>query len=116
MTYPFGETVVQIPRRKSGRNGLNNDVYVDGAPITYQNIAVWPRDGNSTSANEDTYGAERVIIGLGISLPPGSQVSAEDRFQVRGETYEVDGDPQEYRSPFTGWNPGLPLSLTRVTG
>jgi hypothetical protein len=48
--------------------------------------------------------------------PFGSDVLAGDRLVVRGKTYDVDGDPADWCSPFTGWEPGMVIPLTRTAG
>jgi hypothetical protein len=30
--------------------------------------------------------------------------------------YEIDGEPGEWRSPFSGWHPGIEVAVTRVEG
>lgn len=51
-----------------------------------------------------------------VYAPPESDILAGDRLVVRGDTYEVQGHPQDWRSPFTGWRPGLVVPLERVEG
>src|SRR5690606_26282497 len=61
-------------------------------------------------------GAGRIAVTSGVTLyvPPGADVLPSDRFEVRGVEYEVDGEPAVWRSPFTGWEPGREVVLTRV--
>lgn len=73
--------------------------------------AVAPRASTETTADGD-----RVIIGLTVYLPPGTAVTSKQRVVVRGETYEVVGEPGEWRSPYTGWAPGTEIALQRVEG
>jgi len=37
---------------------------------------------------------------------------------VRGDSsvWEVDGEPGDWLTPFTGWHPGLAIAVKRVTG
>lgn len=51
-----------------------------------------------------------------VYAPTGSDVLASDRLVVRGVTYEVDGRPEDWRSPFTGWQPGLVIPLKASEG
>lgn len=46
----------------------------------------------------------------------GADVRAGDRLTVRGRTWDVDGDPAEYRSPFSGWEAGMVVKLKAVSG
>lgn len=51
-----------------------------------------------------------------VYAPAGSDIAAADRVVVRGVTYEVDGNPALWRSPFTGWEPGLVVALKSSEG
>jgi len=111
-----GETVTQIKRMVTGdEDALGNDVYAE-TPVEVRNVGIAPRDANGTGGNEDVQGRDTVTVGLTLLMPPGSQVSAVDRFIVRGELWEVYGQPETIINSFTGWNPGLPVAIGRVTG
>jgi hypothetical protein len=51
-----------------------------------------------------------------VYLPAGTVVGAIDAVQVAGQTYEVDGSPNDWQHPLTGWRPGVEVRLKRVTG
>lgn len=51
-----------------------------------------------------------------VYAPFGSDVLSGDRIVVRGKTYDVDGEPADWRSPFSGWSPGMVIVLKRVEG
>ena len=51
-----------------------------------------------------------------VYAPAGSDIVASDRLVVRGVVYEVDGDVAVWRSPFTGWEPGVVVPLKRSEG
>lgn len=51
-----------------------------------------------------------------VYAPTGSDVLPGDRLVVRGKTYDVDGQPADWRSPFTGWEPGLVIALKLTEG
>lgn len=117
MTFPFGETVTHLDGTASvTQDDLGNDVRSFPVKATYSKVPVAPRDGGGTSSNELVQGQDMVVIGLTIYVPDRVVVDAQDRFMVRGEEFEVQGDPQFYQSPFTGWRPGSPVALQRVTG
>lgn len=61
-------------------------------------------------------GRNAVITRPEVYAPADADVLSGDRLVVRGLTYEVQGDPADWRSPFTGWNPGLVIALERVSG
>lgn len=116
MTYPAGETVTHLDGTVVTQDSDGNDARSYPTKATYDNVPIAPRDGNGTSSNEQTQGQQQVIVGLTIFLPDGVSVDATDRFTVRGDTFDVVGDPQAYVSPFSGWRPGVPVALQRVTG
>lgn len=66
------------------------------------------RDGGNYS--------DPVFLGLRIFMPAGTDITARDRVEVRGEVYEVDGIPFEWRNPFTGWTPGVEVLVKRLEG
>lgn len=70
--------------------------------------------GLSTEPLQDARNA--VLTRPEVYAPPGADILAGDRLAVRGLTYEVQGRPQDWVSPFTGWNPGLVVPLELVEG
>lgn len=115
-TYPFGETVQVLDGTAMGEDADGNDVATWPVKATYSGVPIAPADGNGTGANEYLQGKDLVVIGLTAYLPDGANVAPVDRIVARGETWEVSGLPQPWRSPFTGWRPGIPVSLRRITG
>ena len=61
-------------------------------------------------------GRQAVITKPTVFAPFGSDIEAADRLIVRGKTYSVEGNPGDYRSPFTGWEPGRVVELKLVEG
>lgn len=108
-----GETVTVITRTKTGGlDAKGNDVYED-TPVDVSGAVVWPRGSTEQIQRQD-----QVSTGLTVLLPASSPVkpTAISRMIVRGDTYEVDGNPGDWRSPFTSRRPGFEVQLTRVTG
>jgi hypothetical protein len=62
------------------------------------------------------HGRQGVIVGLTIYPPSGSDIGYRDRVRVRGAVYEVEGEPGDWRNPFTGDRPGMEVALRRVEG
>ena len=50
--------------------------------------------------------AEQMVAGT--ALPPQARV------RVRDVLYEVEGEPGDWHSPFTGWRPGIEVALVRA--
>lgn len=111
--FPFGETVQReayIPDGAEDSHGNPVDSWASSVDIP--NCAFVP--GGSVERVEP--GRNAVVTQPQILAPAGTVAESRDRFTVRGKQYEVDGDPAEYRSPFTGWEPGVVINLKRTEG
>ena len=72
---------------------------------------------NPGSSNEPTeVGRNAVITQPEVYAPTDADILAGDRLRIRGLVFDVEGDPADWRSPFTGWAPGLVVKLKRVEG
>lgn len=104
------ESVVHVARVAGPADASGDATAVDGARTAFP-AYVWPW----TSAETDEPGRDSVVIGLTIGLPAGTVVSPRDRMEARGGLYEVDGEPADYRSPWT--SRGLVVvNIKRVRG
>lgn len=112
-TFPFGQTVTVHTRTKTGTpDSRGNDVFTD-VPTDVAGCVIWPRGG---PAENDTNTGDQVFTGLYLLTPPGTAVNSLSRVTVNTVLYEVVGEPAVYTSPLTGLNPGVLVSLERVTG
>jgi hypothetical protein len=60
---------------------------------------------------------DTVITGLALFAPPNADIRPTDRIvRADGTVWEVEGEPGDWLSPFTGWHPGIQLGIRRVTG
>jgi hypothetical protein len=59
-----------------------------------------------------------VVADADLITPPWSGVQAQDVVELPGgSTWDVQGRPEEWQSPFTGaWHPGDMVPLKRTTG
>lgn len=80
---------------------------------------VAPRGSSESNSNF----ADMVIVGLTVYAPseavqalPEGKVKPDDRAKYKGETYEVEGEPQEWENPFSGESHGWQFALTRTEG
>lgn len=114
MDFPHGESVDVLTA------GTRTDPYSEetvtdwstATEVTHEGIAVEPRP--SSEPVQDARNA--VVSGFTLyGFPPGS-VTAGNRVRVRGEVYDVLGDPADWRNPFTGWAPGLVVQVGRTEG
>jgi hypothetical protein len=61
-------------------------------------------------------GRNAVVSTPTVYAPPGTTVSARDRVTVRGNDYEVIGDPGDWRWPTDNRGAGVVIPLRRVSG
>lgn len=108
--YPFGETVTLLATSVSGADALGNDILTT-TPTVYTNVPVWP-----IGDSEDTAGRDQVVATHAALLPSGSPVKAQDRIQWQGNTFEIDGEPNEHTNPITGSSAGVLVTIKLVTG
>lgn len=112
--FPYGETVtrqraVQVSDPYSGETTAS---WTNPAEVTISGCAFDP------GSSGETLDLARNVLTTQpkVYAPAGSDITAADRLVVRGVTYEVDGDVAEWRSPFTGWEPGIVVPLKRSEG
>jgi hypothetical protein len=72
--------------------------------------AIAPR----TSAERVDSRSPAVITGLTV-YGPLVAIKATDRLVINGDTYEVEGVPGDWSSPFTGWQPGIEVAVVRAS-
>lgn len=110
MLFPFGDAITL-----HSRTGVTPDpVYGNDVP-TYTDSTVVGAFAPAGSI-ELVQGQDTVITSPSVYLPAGTVVAAVDQVTVRGLTFDVDGDPQDWRNPFTGWQAGIVVRLKSVTG
>lgn len=115
MMFAAGETVTRLRAtakldRSSGE--MTGADWISPSTLVILGCAFDP--GTSTEPLER--GRDAVLTQPTVYAPAGSDVLAGDRLVVRGRTWEVDGDPGDFRSPFTGWHPGVAIALKAVSG
>lgn len=110
--FANGETVVVLAATTSTDANYNRQVedWSDPAQTVVDGVAVEPRD--LTEAFRD--GRPVVTSGFTLYFPAGTTVTSQNRVRVRGEDYAVEGDPAEWRSPFSDWAPGIVVQTRRL--
>lgn len=121
MTAPyvaFGEDVTILRRQTSvQRDSMGNlipEYVADEFPCI--GVPVWPNDPNGQLTNEFVDARDQVPYSYQAILPTERGISAYDRVSMRGQTWEVVGQPTILRSFFTGWRPGTAVNLRRTEG
>lgn len=113
--FPYGETVTRI-RPAAKLDPYSGEVidldWTNALELDIDGVGFDP--GSSSEAQDARRDATTTAPTL--YAQPGSDIAAGDRVRVRGLVYEVDGRPADWRSPFTGWNPGLVVTLRLMEG
>lgn len=100
MTWPLGERVVVRRKTSATTDGDGNDVPVFSSQ-TVNGVAIAP-----SATVELIQGQQLVVTELHAIFTPAVVMLADDELDVQTGlsvgTYEIDGDPKQYRSPLTG--------------
>ena len=115
LTVSHGELVTVLRRTVTGQDSYGNDT-VTWTEEDVAGVPVWPGDANAAGGNERVQARDMVLTGMTVGLPYGFAITAYDRIRVRGAVYEVNGEPASWRSPLTGTEAGVIVSLTLVQG
>jgi hypothetical protein len=99
--FPFGKPVVLFRRNTDGSFGSAEVI---------AGCAVAPR----TQTEPPVPSFPPLTSGRTVYAPPGTVVSPRDRVVVEGTTFEVDGDPEVWDSPYTGSRMGVVINLRRA--
>lgn len=110
-----GETIVRLRapvlEERDRYGGAVRD-WDNAVRVEIDGCAVSPRFTPEDTAN----GRQGVIIGLTIYAPPAADVVPTDRIVVRGDTYDIDGQPGDWTNPYDGRSRGVEFALKRVEG
>jgi hypothetical protein len=109
VTFAYDTPITLVKRVKGVPDALGNDTW-----MTVQTAAsgVFNPGGSA----ELVQGQDLLTVQPTVYLPPATDISAVDAVIVFGDTYEVDGRPNRWQSPFSAWSPGVEVKLKRVTG
>lgn len=103
---------ITVTVRRGGKDPRTGDP-LPTTTHTIDGCAVAPR-----TSSETTDLGNAVIVGLTLFAPYGADVTAIDEVLIPGDdvVWQVDGQPGDWRSPFTDWRPGTQVALTRQRG
>lgn len=112
--FPYGETVQVITAGTTTDpySGEPTDDWDTATSVDVTGVAVEPRPSGEPLQDA----RNQVTSGFTLYMPAGTAITAQNRVTVRGETYDVLGEPAEWRNPFTGWEPGLVVQVERSEG
>lgn len=107
-----GETVTFIRAAPGGVDDNGDPVAGTETRTEVERCSVVPR----TSSEVTDQGRQGVIVGLTVYAPASAVVGPHDRLEVRGELYDVDGEPGYWVSQRTGHPAGWEIAAKRVEG
>lgn len=90
-------------------------------PHTVQGCAIYPAASSEQVEARDTVSDTAVLlVPYGADIKVTDEVAVPDDLAVpppyRNTRWKVDGTPAGWQSPFTGWNPGTEIRLTKQAG
>ena len=115
---PNGVTITRVRTGASpGRDPWGVPIPGPVTETDLHGVVVTPRQQAPDVGGDQQQARDTVIVGLTVYAPLGTDVRTTDRFRVRGQMYEVTGEPGDWgRSPFTGTPGCVQFLLDRVTG
>lgn len=115
MNLPYGEDITVTTVTQTG-----TDEY--GDPVTSRTSIVRkgafaPAIGFEKTGGQDQVVSQPQVLFTGQDADDvAAVITSTSEITVRGKTYQVDGEPEDWRSPFTGWHAGLVIPLKRTVG
>lgn len=113
MTTPYlvyGAVITVIKRTLSGQDERGNDTYSESS-FSVSGCSVQP-----AASAESTDFADQLTTSITVFAPWGTNVGYLDAIVVNGLTYEVDGVPDVWQSPFSGNTAPVRIDATLVEG
>lgn len=115
MSFSYGEPITVTTVTQSGTDDYGDPV-TTSTSIT-RNGAFAPAIGyESTNGQDQVVSQPQALFTGQAAVDVAAVISSTSSLTVRGLVYQVDGDPGDWRSPFTGWHAGLAVPLKRTAG
>lgn len=111
MFFKGNEPVIIKRREINGTDEYGNE--------TYSTTEILVRDClMGFGSTDEPVDASRKPIDASVTLyfPNGTVILEEDVFEVREKDFVKDGDPMDWKSPFSGWNLGVVVKVRRRVG
>ena len=101
------ESITRIRRSSTSTDSYGQPVYTTTSTTLQAYV--------SARISTTNFDPDQVVVvdGLTIYLPGGTDVQDDDRFEIRGRTYEIDGEAFDWRDGLGTWNPGVVVNLQR---
>lgn len=112
MAYPHGQPVT-VERPTWTTDAYGNQVRESFSPVGSLPAAVAPL----SPAELTELGRQGVEVDLALYCDdPDADIAAHDRITTGGAIYEAVGEPERWRSPFSGWAAGARILIKRIEG
>lgn len=108
--FAYAETLTVL-RRGSVVYPTMGDAPAVATSTPVDGCALWP-----TLTAELVTGQDTVNWDMEALFPPDTDIVATDQVIARGITYDVVGQPMDWRSQLTGKRPGIQVQLKAATG
>jgi hypothetical protein len=108
--FPYAQTLTLLRRVLAEPDAYGNDTYTDVA-VQVPGCVVQP-----AGSAEVLQFTDQVSTDITVFIPYGTEVGPLDALVVNGTTYEIQGIPQMWRSPFSGHTSPLQVRASIVTG
>jgi hypothetical protein len=112
------ETVILVQRGPvDGEDRYGKPTYGPGTEVPIEGCFVEPL----ASDEPDEVERQPILTRANVYAPPGvrEQLAASgpfDQVRIRGELFEIVGDPADWQSGWSTWDPGIVLACLRVEG
>lgn len=115
MSAPFGEPITVTTLTQSGTDDYGDPVTASTSIVRTGAFA--PAIGSESTNGQDQVVTQPQVFFTGQDADDvAAVIDSASTLTVRGLVYQVDGDPGDWRSPFTGWHAGLTVPLKRTAG
>jgi hypothetical protein len=108
--FPYAQTITLSRRTLAEPDEFGNDTYID-VPVPVPGCVVQP-----AGSSEDTQFTDQVSTSITVFMPYGTEVSVLDALVINGVRYEIEGIPQQWRSPFSGHTSPIQVRASLITG
>jgi hypothetical protein len=109
-SFPHGVTVTFVTRTLSGTDDYGNDTY------TSTQFDVSPCSVQPATTSENPIMTEELVDDITVYAPTGTPVDYLSAVIWNGNTYEVNGRPNTWQSPFSGRLGPVQIQAHRQTG
>lgn len=111
MSVPAGEsvTVIRLGDLSGSDDEQGNPSRSGPTSLLIEDVAVAPR------TTEEAEFGRRILDGYDLYLPSGTVIHPTDLVEVRGETWQVDGQAHAWTSPYDGQSKGVEVAVRRAS-